>query len=98
MEFQTISIKEFEKYRQKPDVWVIDLRTIEEYEEMHVGGARNIPYDNLEMYKKYLPKDKTYILYCDRGGTSLKVARELSREGYQAMTVVGGFQAILQNV
>ncbi|MBU5474065.1 MAG: rhodanese-like domain-containing protein [Clostridiales bacterium] len=98
MEFQTISIKEFEKYRQKPDVWVIDLRTIEEYEEMHVGGARNIPYDNLEMYKKYLPKDKTYILYCDRGGTSLKVARELSREGYQAMTVVGGFQAILQNI
>lgn len=98
MEFQTISIKEFEKYRQKPDVWVIDLRTIEEYEEMHVGGARNISYDNLEMYKKYLPKDKTYILYCDRGGTSLKVARELSREGYQAMTVVGGFQAILQNI
>ncbi len=98
MEFQTISIKEFEKYRQKPDVWVIDLRTTEEYEEMHVGGARNIPYDNLEMYKKYLPKDKTYILYCDRGGTSLKVARELSREGYQAMTVVGGFQAILQNI
>ena len=98
MEFQTISIKEFEKYRQKPDVWVIDLRKIEEYEEMHVGGARNIPYDNLEMYKKYLPKDKTYILYCDRGGTSLKVARELSREGYQAMTVVGGFQAILQNI
>lgn len=98
MEFQTISIKEFEKYRQKPDVWVIDLRTIEEYEEMHVGGARNIPYDNLEMYKKYLPKDKTYILYCDRGGTSLKVARELSQEGYQAMTVVGGFQAILQNI
>ena len=43
MEFQTISIKEFEKYRQKPDVWVIDLRTTEEYEEMHVGGARNIP-------------------------------------------------------
>lgn len=98
MEFQTISIKEFEKYRQKPDVWVIDLRTTEEYEEMHVGGARNIPYDNLEMYKKYLPKDKTYILYCDRGGTSLKVARELSRESYQAMTVVGGFQAILQNI
>lgn len=98
MEFQTISIKEFEKYRQKPDVWVIDLRNIEEYEEMHVGGARNIPYDKLEMYKKYLPKDKTYILYCDRGGTSLKAARELSREGYHTMTVVGGFQAILQNI
>lgn len=98
MEFQTISIKEFEEYRKRPDTWVIDLRTPEEFKEMHVEGARNIPYAQLEMYKKYLPDDKTYILYCDRGSSSLKAARELSREGYKTVTVVGGIQAIFQNI
>lgn len=61
-------------------------------------GARNIPYENLEMYQKYLPKDKLYILYCDRGSSSLMAARELSKEGYRTVTVVGGIQAVLQNV
>ena len=98
MEFQTISIKEFEEYRKRPDTWVIDLRSTEEFEEMHIEGARNIPYAQLEMYKKYLPKEKTYVLYCDRGASSLKAARELSREGYHTVTVVGGIQAIRQSV
>lgn len=98
MEFQTISVKEFEEYRKNPDSWVIDLRSAEEYTEMHVEGARNIPYAQLEMYKKYLPKDKVYIFYCDRGASSMKAARELSREGYRTVTVAGGIQAILQNI
>lgn len=98
MEFQTISIKEFEEYRKHPDTWVIDLRSEQEYRELHVEGARNIPYGQLEMYKKYLPKDKTYVLYCDRGASSLMAARQLGREGYRAVTVIGGIQAVLQKV
>lgn len=98
MEFQTISVREFNEYRKRPETWVIDLRSKEEFEEVHVEGARNIPYENLEMYQKYLPKDKLYILYCDRGSSSLMAARELSREGYRTVTVVGGIQAVLQNV
>lgn len=98
MEFQTISIREFNEYRKRPDAWVIDLRTREEFEEVHVQGARNIPYEELEMFRKYLPKDKLYILYCDRGASSLMAAKELSREGYQTVTLVGGIQAALQNV
>ncbi len=98
MEFQTISVREFNEYRKRPETWVIDLRSKEEFEEIHVEGARNIPYENLGMYQKYLPKDKLYILYCDRGSSSLMAARELSREGYQTVTVVGGIQAVLQNV
>lgn len=98
MEFQTISIREFNEYRKRPDTWVIDLRSREEFEEVHVEGARNIPYENLEMYRKYLPKDKMYILYCDRGASSLKAAKDLSQDGYRTATVVGGIQAVLQNM
>lgn len=96
MEFQTIGIREFNQYRKRPDAWVIDLRSKEEFEEVHVEGARNIPYEELGMYKKYLPKDKLYLLYCDRGSSSLLAAKELSREGIQAATLVGGIQAVLR--
>ena len=98
MEFQTISIREFNEYRKRPYTWVIDLRNKEEFEEVHVEGARNIPYENLKMYQKYLPKDKIYVLYCDRGSSSLMAAKEMSKEGYQTVTVVGGIQSILQNI
>ena len=97
MDFQTISIREFNEYRKRPDAWVIDLRSKEEFEELHVEGARNVPYDNLKMYRKYLPKDKLYILYCDRGSSSLMAARDMSREGYRTGTVVGGFQALVHD-
>jgi len=98
MEFQTIGVREFNEYRKRPDAWVIDLRSKEEFEDVHVEGARNIPYENLDVYQKYLPKDKFYILYCDRGSSSLMAARELSRKGFRTVTLVGGIQAVLQNV
>ena len=98
MEFQTISIREFNEYRKRPDAWVIDLRSKEEFQEVHVEGARNIPYEDLKMFRKYLPKDKLYILYCDRGASSLMAAKELSRDGYRAVTLVGGIRAALQGV
>ena len=90
MEFQTISIREFNEYRKRPDAWVIDLRSKEEFEEVHVEGARNVPYEELDMFRKYLPKDKLYIFYCDRGSSSLMAAKELSRDGYRAATLIGG--------
>ena len=96
MEFQTIGIREFNQYRKRPDAWVIDLRSKEEFEEVHVEGARNIPFEELGMYKKYLPKDKLYLLYCDRGSSSLLAAKELGREGIRAATLVGGIQAVPQ--
>ena len=53
MEFQTISVRQFSEYRKRPDTWIIDLRSKEEFEEVHVEGARNIPFENLKMYQKY---------------------------------------------
>ena len=96
MEFQTVGIREFNEYRKDPDTWVIDLRSKEEYEEVHVEGARNIPYEELGMFLKYLPKDKFYLLYCDRGSSSLMAAKELSRDGYRTATLVGGIQVALR--
>ena len=98
MEFQAIGIRELNRYRKNPDAWVIDLRSRDEFEKVHVEGARNIPYEDLEMFSKYLPKEKLYLFYCDRGSSSLLAAKDLSRQGYRTMSLVGGIQSALPNM
>ena len=93
MSFQAIGIREIETYLNRPNTRLIDLRSREEYELCHFEGARNIPYDELFEHKQYLSKNMAYILYCERGGSSLMAAKELSQEGFQVYTVVGGIRA-----
>lgn len=93
MDFQAIGINEIENYLNRPNTSMIDLRTKEEYDLYHLEGAKNIPYDDLDKYKRRLSRNMTYILYCERGGSSLLAAKELSREGYRVYTVIGGIRA-----
>ncbi len=92
--FQTIGIKEVEKYLSRPDTELVDLRTREEYELYHLEGAINIPFEELEENRIKLPREHTYIFYCERGASSLLAAKELSREGYRVYTVIGGIRAL----
>ena len=50
------------------------------------------------MFSKYLPKEKLYLFYCDRGSSSLLAAKDLSRQGYRTMSLVGGIQSALPNM
>ena len=93
MRFFTIGVNELEKYARKPNTILIDLRTKSEYEQYHIEGAKNIPYDELIETMGKLSKKITYILYCERGGSSLMAAKDLSRKGYEIYTVIGGIHA-----
>ena len=66
---------------------------IEEYEQGHIEGAVNIPYDFLEDYKKRLPRNRLLVLYCEWGTTSILAGRKLSQYGYDVLSVNGGLQA-----
>jgi len=87
----TINVESLDQYYGNPAYVIIDLRSPGDYARGHLKGAINIPYENLEEYGK-LPKNKTLILYCERGNTSLFTARELMKKGYQTKSVVGGFR------
>lgn len=92
MSFDTVSAKEIDRYLFQTAYMVIDIRTREAYEEKHIEGAVWIPYEQLEEKIRGL-KGKELILYCDRGGKSLKAARELGEKGYHVKTVIGGILA-----
>lgn len=92
MEFETISANKLSEYIGNNDVIIIDIRSPSEYYKGHIPTAINIPYKDFNNIKKQIPK-KTLILYCDRGGTSMVLARDLSKEGYKVKNVYGGIKA-----
>lgn len=95
-QLETISAKMLDYYVGRPDVYLIDLRSPEIFQKSHIRGAVNIPYEDLEEKKDLahaFPKDKILVLYCDRGGASMKAARLLARMEYQVRSVIGGFEA-----
>lgn len=84
---------------------LVDLRRREEYMSGHIPGAICIPYEELrqnipslreweaECRKRY--GNAAIIVYCDRGNTSLRAARDLYNQGFYVKNVYGGISAYL---
>lgn len=93
---KTVSAGELDGYAARDDALLIDLRGRGEYGKSHVRGAVNIPYEELEENPEIrFPYGKTLVLYCDRGGASMKAARLLASVGYETCSVIGGYEAYL---
>ncbi len=93
MNFETISVNKINEYINKDNTILIDIRQACEYYKGHIPTAINIPYQNFEEVKVEIPKNKMLILYCERGGISMALSRELSRQGYNVKNLYGGISA-----
>jgi rhodanese-related sulfurtransferase len=89
---ETISANEMDRYIFDKAYTLIDVRQPSEYRKMHIRGAVCIPHEYLLQRMKGLGHTIP-ILYCDRGGLSMQAARELEKQGYHVISVVGGIQA-----
>lgn len=90
MSMEAIYPKELDGYINDGRTMIIDLREREEYIEKHIKGAYNIPYESDGKRLLRLSKGRTYILYCERGTTSFKAAREMSSKGYHVKSLMNG--------
>ncbi len=90
MSMEAIYPKELEGYINDNRTMIIDLREKEDFQEKHIKGAYNIPYETQERRLFQLSKARTYILYCERGTTSFKAAREMSKKGYHVKSLMNG--------
>ncbi|MBR0107394.1 MAG: FAD-dependent oxidoreductase [Lachnospiraceae bacterium] len=78
---------------EDPDTVILDVRTVEEYEEGHFEGAVNIPLDDLRARMGELDKSKKYLVSCWVGGRAWNACNILSQNGFDAKNVTGGFCA-----
>ncbi len=73
---------------------IIDIRSEQSYNNNHINGAKNIPYEKLIINpSKYLNKQEKYYLYCQKGIISIKISRLLRSMGYNTINIIGGYEA-----
>ncbi len=86
---ESISINELDNKTN-----IIDIRSIEKFNNNHINGAINIPFENLLLNpSKYLRKTDTYYIYCQRGVQSRKLCLMLKNMGYKVVNINGGYEA-----
>lgn len=86
-----ITVEELKK--KLTDGVIIDLRSIQKYNNRHIPFAKNIPYSKLAVdYVNLLDKNTTYYLYCEKGLMSPKICNYLNRFGYKTINIEGGYE------
>ncbi|MFW5794590.1 MAG: rhodanese-like domain-containing protein [Bacillota bacterium] len=89
-----------EMVKDGEDVFVLDIRQPDAYEEGHIKGAVNLPWgsgaiaDNLDK----LPGDQTIYIYCYTGQTANQVNALLNIAGFDAKSVTLGWDLGISKV
>lgn len=79
------SVNSIEEYLQN-DAVVIDVRTIEEFEEGHVQGSKNIPLNTIgSRLDEIIKLNKPVITCCRSGARSGSAATILKQHGVDAI-------------
>ncbi len=91
--YQSISMPEFEQKLKKEDLYIIDVREDDEFEEGHIPGAIHIKLGDLESRQGEMDKDKDYKIICFSGSRSAMASRFLAQKGYTVTNVMGGMSS-----
>ncbi|WP_258929061.1 rhodanese-like domain-containing protein [Flavobacterium davisii] len=77
--------KVFAEKTANADVYILDVRTPQEYNSQHLDKAVNIDYNatDFETQLSKLDKNKPVYLYCLSGGRSGKAMTKMSRMGFK---------------
>lgn len=72
---------------------VIDVRQPEEYEAVHVPGAKLMPLADVVARLGEIPKVGPVYIICQSGQRSLRATEYLRNQGVEAYSVAGGTKA-----
>jgi len=83
-----------EKINNKEDFLLIDVREPFEHEHFNIGGLL-IPMNHIFLQLNDIPKDKTVVLYCQKGIRSALVIQRLEQKHdyHNLINLAGGIDA-----
>lgn len=67
----------------KGSVFLLDVRTPQEFQQAHLKGAILIPIDQIERRLGEIPKNRTILVYCAVGSRSNLAAGFLAEKGFR---------------
>ena len=93
-EYKKITSDEAKKMMETQKVIVVDVRTLEEYNEGHIPNAISVPLETIEneAEAKLKNKDALILVYCRSGRRSREAALRLIEKGYTNVIDFGGIQ------
>ena len=93
--FESISVNDLKKLN---NINLIDIRSIEKYNNNHIMNAVNIPLQQILINPdKYLDRKNKYYIYCQKGMQSRKLCQILVSSGYNVVNISGGYEAWIIN-
>ena len=78
----------YEMYQQ--GAFLVDVRTQEEWDEVHIPGSVLIPLDELPDRLSEVPRDKDIVVVCRSGNRSEEGAAILLKAGYESVVGMEG--------
>jgi len=91
--YRQISMNEAVELMEKENDYIIlDVRTIEEYNEKHIPGAINIPNETIgtDQIPELPDKEQMILVYCRSGNRSKQASEKLAKLGYTNVYEFGG--------
>jgi len=89
---KVISVEEFLSL-DRESIFILDVRTKDEYDLGHIEGAVNIPVDEIRQNLGKIPKDKKIIVYCGVGLRAYVACRVLYQNGFnEVYNLSGGYK------
>ena len=80
--------------QENTEVYLLDVRTPQEYFQARLAGAHLIPIDKFMNRINEVPVDRPLMIYCAVGARSSQVAEYLARKGYpEIYDLRGGIEA-----
>lgn len=89
-----ITFNDFYQLYQTESISVLDVREVEEFEVLHLEGARNLPLSQLADTYDQLDKSQSYYVICKSGMRSARACQFLSEQGYDVINVQDGMDAL----
>ncbi len=80
------------------DAVVLDCRTRDAYRRWHYPGAEHRSPRWMANQMGQLDRDRTYVLYCERGVQTAHLAEMMQQAGFEAYSFRGGIAALKQHL
>lgn len=91
--YATVGVDEFQNAIAAEGMQLLDVRTLEEFEEGHIAGAVLVDVNESDFVDKavaVLDKERPVAVYCRSGRRSARAATLLDMQGYVVTNLDGG--------
>ncbi len=82
-QYTDVSVQQAKLMIDRSDVFILDVRTQEEYDAGHIKNSTLIPVQVLDKRWSELPRDKKILVYCKSGGRSAQASQILVNNGFK---------------